>query len=233
MAEPRVNSWAKKTWTEWVRPIGTMALLVFGLRSAVADWNDVPTGSMEPTILVGDRVWVNRLAYDLKVPFTTWHVAEWSEPKSGEIVIFYSPADGQRLVKRVVGVPGDRVELRGGRLFLNETPTSYSEPKEAWKEAVDLGTWPRRTVESEALGVHTHAVALQPDRPAVRDFGPVTVPEGCFFMMGDNRDNSFDSRFFGCVPRSSILGQATAVVASVDPAHHYLPRWNRWCTKLD
>ncbi len=188
---------------------------------------------MEPTILVGDRVWVNRLAYDLKVPFTTWHIAEWSEPKPGEVVIFYSPADGQRLVKRVVGVPGDRVELRGGRLFLNENPTSYTAAKETWVEAANSGEWPRRTIVSETLGTHIHAIASQPDRPAVRDFGPVTIPQGSFFMMGDNRDNSFDSRFFGCVPRSSILGRATAVVASVDPSRHYVPRWNRWCTKLD
>src|SRR5215831_15298421 len=100
---------AGKWWKQTVRPLLIVALIIFSIRSSLADWNDVPTGSMKPTILEGDRIFVNKLAYDLKVPFTTWHVAEWSNPKRGEIVVFDSPKDGQRLVKRVIGVPGDTV----------------------------------------------------------------------------------------------------------------------------
>ena len=85
----------------------------------MADWNDVPTGSMKPTILEGDRVFVNKLAYDLKVPFTTWHITEWSNPHCGDIVVFFSPKDGKRLVKRVIGLPGDTVELQNERLVIN------------------------------------------------------------------------------------------------------------------
>src|SRR5262245_40087463 len=92
-------------WKEWVKPLMICGLLVGSIRSAVADWNDVPTGSMKPTILEGDRVVVNKLAYDLKVPFTTWHVAEWGNPQRGDIVVFFSPVDGTRLVKRVIGLP--------------------------------------------------------------------------------------------------------------------------------
>src|SRR5580698_7937156 len=89
----------KKLWRESKSMLVTIVILL-AVRSAIADWNDVPTGSMNPTIVQGDRVFVNKLAYDLKVPFTTWHLVQWSNPKRGDIVVFFSPADEQRLVKR-------------------------------------------------------------------------------------------------------------------------------------
>ena len=95
-----------------IRVFMLMLLVVSSLRSALADWNDVPTGSMKPTIEEGDRVVVNKLAYDLKVPFTTFEVWKWGDPRRGDIVVLFSPKDGMRLVKRVVGVPGDRIEMR-------------------------------------------------------------------------------------------------------------------------
>ncbi|MFV1997221.1 MAG: signal peptidase I, partial [Acidiferrobacterales bacterium] len=98
-----------REWLKWGRDIAIVALLIFGARSAIADWNHVPTGSMKPTIVEGDLIFVNRLAYDLKVPFTTWHLAKWGNPQYNEIVVFFSPANGDRLVKRVIGVPGDTV----------------------------------------------------------------------------------------------------------------------------
>src|SRR4051794_2376136 len=106
-------------WEEWVRPFATILLVLCAMRSSLADWNDVPTGSMRPTILEGDRIFVNKLAYDLKVPFTTLRLARWSEPARGEVVVFFSPANGDRLVKRVVGLPGDTVELRANQLWIN------------------------------------------------------------------------------------------------------------------
>jgi signal peptidase I len=97
--------------------------LRFSLRprsvSAIADWNDVPTGSMNPTILAGDRIFVNKLAYDLRISFTTWRLAHWDNPRRGEIVVFFSPVDGTRLVKRVIGVPGDVIAMNGNRLYIN------------------------------------------------------------------------------------------------------------------
>ena len=113
-------------WQTEIRPLLVIALVVFAVRSSFADWNDVPTGSMKPTILEGDRVFVNKLAYDLKVPFTTWHLAEWGNPQRGDVVVFYSPHDGTRLVKRVIGLPGDLVELRNEQLFLNGHPVGYA-----------------------------------------------------------------------------------------------------------
>src|SRR5271169_6582823 len=116
---------AYRWWCKEVRPFLILALVMFSLRSSLADWSDVPTGSMKPTILEGDRVFVNKLAYDLKVPFTTRHIAEWSNPQRGDIVVFFSPRDGQRLVKRVVGLPGDTIELRNNGLVLNGKPVEY------------------------------------------------------------------------------------------------------------
>src|SRR5689334_19643498 len=106
-------------WQKEIRPLLIMAVILFSIRSSLADWNDVPTGSMKPTILEGDRIFVNKLAYDLKVPFTTWHLAEWGNPSRGDIAVFFSPYDGTRLVKRVVGLPGDVVELQNEELIIN------------------------------------------------------------------------------------------------------------------
>src|SRR3989449_10467055 len=102
-----------------------MLLVISSLRSALADWNDVPTGSMKPTIEEGDRVVVNKLAYDLKIPFTMIEVAKWGDPKRGDIVVLFSPVDGVRLVKRVVAVPGDRIEMRENQLFVNGRAASW------------------------------------------------------------------------------------------------------------
>src|SRR5436853_5878692 len=121
----KVRSRARHWWRKEIRPLLILALVLFSLRSSLADWNDVPTGSMKPTILEGDRVLVNKLAYDLKVPFTTWHLAQWGDPNRGDIVVFYSPHDGKRLVKRVIGLPGDTLELRNDVLVLNGAPLDY------------------------------------------------------------------------------------------------------------
>src|SRR5262245_42304274 len=112
-------------WKEWAIPIGIIIVVTCSLRSAVADWNYVPSGSMRPTILDGDRIFVNRLAYDLKVPFTTWHIMEWSNPQRGDVVVLCSPEDGILLVKRVIGIPGDVIELRDNQLFVNGEPAQY------------------------------------------------------------------------------------------------------------
>src|SRR5579862_9307176 len=125
MPKPKDWSSARRWWHNELQPILTIALVVFSVRSSLADWNDVPSGSMKPTILEGDRVWVNKLAYDLKVPFTTWHLAQWGDPQRGDIVVFYSPYDGKRLVKRVIGLPGDLLELRNENLILNGQPVEY------------------------------------------------------------------------------------------------------------
>ena len=223
----------RKLWKEEILPLAILALVLFSIRSSLADWNDVPTGSMKPTILEGDRVYVNKLAYDLKVPFTTWHLAEWDNPKRGEIVVFYSPHDGKRLVKRVVGVPGDTIELRHDTLFLNGKSVEYGPIPTNMLRDVSAADQAMQVYAEEHLPGQTHTVAAIPSVAALRDFGPVQVEAGRFFMMGDNRDNSFDSRFYGTVPRKSVLGRATTVVLSVDKEHYWIPRWKRTLSKLD
>jgi len=224
---------ARKIWREEIRPLAIVAIIVFAARSSFADWNKVPTGSMKPTILEGDRVFVNKLAYDLKVPFTTWHIAEWSGPQRGDIVVFYSPKDGDRLVKRTVGLPGDIVELRHDELIINGKKVAYRPIAEDLLR--DLSPIDRAVSRyaTEQLPGRSHLVAAIPQIPAKRNFGPVQVPDGSYFMMGDNRDNSLDSRYIGFVKRDRILGRATTVVASLDPTHYDRPRWDRFFSSLD
>lgn len=233
MNRATLRSRARQWWRNDIRPLLIMLFIVFAVRSSLADWNDVPTGSMKPTILEGDRVWVNKLAYDLKVPFTTWHLAEWSNPRRGDIVVFFSPHDGQRLVKRVVGLPGDTVELRGNRLFLNGKSVEYDLIAEELLRDVAPADRSSHVFAAEQLPGQTHAVAGAPAISARRDFGPQLVPEGQYFMMGDNRDESFDSRYYGPVARTRIVGRATSVVLSFDRNHYWLPRWQRSFTPLD
>ncbi|MEW6235480.1 MAG: signal peptidase I [Candidatus Omnitrophota bacterium] len=225
----------KKIWNfcrEWVAPFLLIALVVTSFRSAIADWNDVPTGSMKPTILEGDRIFVNKLAYDLKIPFTTWHVTEWSAPARGDIVVFFSPEDGKRLVKRVIALPGDIVELRDNMLYLNNLPLNYEPLEKETIDQVEPDLQSRCQFFCENLIGIKHPVMIDPSRPAMRSFGPAEAPDNCYFMMGDNRDNSADSRYFGFVERRRIVGRASRVALSVDRNDYYLPRWDRFLRKL-
>ncbi len=210
-------------WRNWILLILVMLAITSSFRSAVADWNDVPSASMRPTILEGERIFVNRLAYDLKLPHSKIRLARWADPERGDIVICRSPDDGTRLVKRVVGVAGDRVELRGGRLVLNGAPVDYENAAAA----------PGMRGFDEVLPGRSHRVQFQSGPGRARDLPVFRVPEGKVFVMGDNRDNSADSRYFGFVDRRDVMGEVKAVVASVDPERWYRPRWDRWFTRLD
>ena len=148
-----------------------MLLVISSLRSALADWNDVPTGSMKPTIEEGDRVVVNKLAYDLKVPFTLIEITKWSDPKRGDIVVLFSPADGVRLVKRVIGLPGDQIELRDNQLFVNGKPAELKQAGQREDEEQGLSL-----IAQETLNGKTHEVLFTPQIPAMRSYGPMTVP---------------------------------------------------------
>jgi signal peptidase I len=188
---------------------------------------------MKPTILEGDRIFVNKLAYDLKVPFTTWHLAQWANPQRGDIVVFYSPYDGTRLVKRVVGLPGDVIEVQNEHLVINGSAVVYAPLPAEISDQLQETERQQSLFATEQLPAHAHAVMAIPSVPAKRSFGPVRVPEGHYFMMGDNRDNSFDSRFYGVVERKRIVGKATDVVMSLNKNNYWLPRSHRFFKPLD
>ncbi len=115
-----IQRWTMNFIRGWGFTILAAVLIATSFKSAIADWNDVPTGSMKPTILVGDRVFINKLSYGLKVPYTTLHIARWGSPKPGDIIVFYSPADGKRLIKRLIALPGDKIELFQNKLYINQ-----------------------------------------------------------------------------------------------------------------
>jgi signal peptidase I len=222
-----LQSW----WRGWGYSMLVALLIATSFKSAIADWNDVPTGSMTPTILAGDRIFVNKLAYDLKVPYTTLHVARWGNPSRGDIVVFYSPENGKRLVKRVVGLPGDTLAMDRNRLIINGKPLAYASIDAQLLESRDSDLSASHRIASENLAGHNHAVMFTPKMPSRHSFRPVRIPEGHYFMMGDNRDNSADSRYFGLVSRRNIVGQAMRVVVSREGSILH-PRTERFFKKL-
>lgn len=222
---------SSKFWREWIWPYLLVAMVVIPLRSAVADSNWVPSGSMKPTLLEGELIYVNKLAYELRVPLTFKHVARWDNPKAGEVVVFFSPEDGKRLVKRVIGVPGDTIELRDEVLIVNGQPLKYDVVDVApIREEVYEDAQPLLAIEHGPN--KSHNVMVLPSRSAMRSFAPVTLAEGKYFMMGDSRDNSYDSRYFGVVERNQIVGRAQRVILSFDINRHYGPRFGRFFEAL-
>jgi signal peptidase I len=202
-------------------------LLCFGFfRTAMADWNPIPSASMRPTLLEGDVVLVNRLAYDFKLPLTDISVARLGEPQRGDVITFTSPQDGVRLIKRLVGLPGDVIELRNDRLRVNgvsaETGSATADTERLGEAAVPA------LRATEQLGTRAHSVQFLPTVPAKRDFGPIVVPGNSYFFLGDNRDNSADSRYIGVVPRALLIGKAHHVLVSVDITEAWLPRLDRF-----
>ncbi|MFC1876085.1 signal peptidase I [Thermodesulfobacteriota bacterium] len=227
----QIRQWVFQFLRGWGFSIVAAVLIATSFKSAIADWNDVPTGSMKPTILVGDRVFINKLSYGLKIPYTTRHIARWGSPERGDIVVFYSPIDGKRLIKRLIGLPGDKIALLNNKLYINGTALGY--------RIID-GTSPGRTnTTPEDHTVHLfedllgkqHPIMISGAKTPFDSFDPVVVPDGNVFVMGDNRDNSADSRFFGFVELNQVLGHATTIVLSRDGSF-LKPRWERFFKKL-
>jgi signal peptidase I len=213
---------------DWLRQnrsfLGFVACLAL-VRTAVADWNPIPSGSMRPTLLEGDVVLVNRLAYDLKLPLTHIALARLGEPQRGDVVTFYSPTNGVHLIKRLVAVPGDVVEMRDERLTINGKPLDYAGAT-AFTEPMSGEQLPAIRV-TEQLGTRAHAMQVLPTLQAMRSFGPLTVPADSYFFLGDNRDNSGDSRYIGVVPRALLIGRAHHILVSADILGHWQPRFAR------
>jgi signal peptidase I len=217
----------KKLWHDWLWPLIWAVLVVkLVINPFILEAYEVPTGSMETTILPGDRLIVEKFTYGLHIPFTRITILPMTTPKPGNVVVFKSPYDGLTLVKRCVATGGDTVEVRSKRLFVNG------------REIQDRHVIHRDSFPVPPMNPPLPASVFQQDWEerhlvqtyAVRDnFGPVVVPQNSYFMMGDNRDESFDSRFWGPVPRHLIRGRALFIYWSWDklgeiPLSHF---WER------
>lgn len=223
----------EKIWREW-RGFALFIAVMLIFRSAIADWNHVPSGSMIPSILVGDRIVVDKLAYDLRIPFTLMRIARWSDPERGDVVTFPSPEDERLLVKRIVGIPGDVIELDNNELIINGERATYTplDAEQIARLSVDDAHRYRFYRES-ILGDERYIMLHKSRYPSyANSFKPTRVPPDHFLMMGDNRDNSRDSRVIGFIERERILGRAESIAFSFDYKNYYIPRMNRFFEDL-
>ena len=205
--------------------------LMFVFRSAVADWNYVPSSSMNPTLVQGDRVVVNKLAYSLRLPFSLQHLARWDAPRPGDVITFDSPKDGVNLIKRVIAVAGNVVEMRDNTVTINgkavgRTLVAPSRLIPSEMGILDAEIWHEQV---GAAGFETARLAAQNRH---RDFEAARVPDGHVLVLGDSRDNSNDSRFIGFIDIGRVTGRAVRVVMSHDPQTLFLPRSGRWWLPL-
>jgi len=205
--------------------------LMFVFRSAVADWNYVPSSSMNPTLVQGDRVVVNKLAYSLRLPFTLQHLVRWDAPQRGDVITFDSPLDEVNLIKRVIAVGGDVIEMHDNTLTINGkavgrrlVTASRLIPSEVGM--LDAEIW------HEQIGPAGFETARLVTHNRYRDFDPVRVPDDQVLVLGDSRDNSNDSRFIGFIDVKRVTGRAVRVVMSHDPQTLFLPRSGRWWLPL-
>lgn len=194
-------------------------IILFASRSTFADWYLVPSGSMQPTIVEGDRIFVNKMAYRLELPFTDIKLLDIAQPKRGDIIVFNSKAANNRLVKRLIGLPGDIVTMSNNQLIINGTLINYQAKN-------------GNIVQTENLLGKSHQVQFIPTAQAMDSFSAVTIPDGYYLVLGDNRNNSADSRVHGLVPASEIQGKAIGVVVSLDAEKYYMPRQERFFSKL-
>src|SRR6202047_3800740 len=173
-----------------------VALVFLLINGTIGQARVIPSGSMENTLLIGDHLIMSRIGYDAGVPFTNWHVPLWRNPHRQQVIIFQPPfaPDTTDLIKRTIGLPGDTIELRGGAVYVNGA----------------------KLHETYAVGPSEPAPAGTAP-PGYSDIKfPYKVPDNCYFAMGANRTNSYDSRFWGCVPRSDIIGTPVMIYMSLD-----------------
>jgi len=200
--------------------------IFLGTRQLLAEAYRIPSGSMEPTLLVGDWLFVNKLRYGPHIPFTHVSLPGYATPKRGDVAVFISPPQDftirispneitPTLVKRIVGIAGDTLLMRHGQLLVNGVPSGspnpfvlpdstaeHPQPVFAWQHRIEIG--------DSRFGPPVAA-------PSLHEWGPVIVPDGSYFMMGDNRDNSVDSRYYGPVPGANLRGTPMFVYYSYDP----------------
>ena len=199
---------------EWVKILAVSVLLFFFLRTFFVEAFKIPSGSMERTLLVGDFLLVNKLAYGAEVPFTHRRLPKLREPQDGDVIVFEWPEDPTKnFVKRLVGLPGDTLEMRDGKLIRNSRV--LSEPYVLHTEPdVDPAPEDFRWQRDYLVKTANATVGYHPSR---NNWGPLVVPAGNYFVLGDNRDNSLDSRYWGFVADSLVKGRPFVIYYSYAP----------------
>lgn len=199
---------------EYVEAFAIAILLALFIRTFIVQAFKIPSGSMKPTLLIGDHLLVNKFIYGIKIPYLDRVVIPVKEPKTGDVIVFKWPKDESKdFIKRVVGVEGDVIEIKENQLFINSEGITTEHAGEFNDEDLYVEEL------EEYLGDVKHSIL---DREkGYEDFGPITVPENSVFVMGDNRDNSQDSRYWGYVTLNKIKGKALIIYWS-------WPHWNRF-----
>ncbi|MCB0308630.1 MAG: signal peptidase I [Bdellovibrionales bacterium] len=238
------KDFCRSPWGSFILAIS--AAIIF--RQSVASPYKIPSGSMIPTLKIGDFIFVNKLSYALKlpIPYVNYNIVEFDTPKRGDVVVFIYPHDRSLdFIKRVVGLPGDKIEVRDDILYINDAPVnvkSYSERSIIGDQSEEVQTLV--TLYKEKTGTAEHLIMQYPK--AISDsFDPVVVPKDHLFAMGDNRDNSRDSRAWGFVPIKDVRGQAKFIWLSLDFENPYFSatlfgnvlafpriRWDRFGMKI-
>lgn len=216
-----------------MKALALCLIAVVVVRSFFFEPFKIPSSSMVPTLRIGDHIFVSKFNYGLSVPFTKVEFLRLGEPKRGEVIVFLFPRDESlHYIKRVVGVPGDRIQFRGRELFINDEPVE----KEPVTDPAVVGDL-TGLLYKEKLGGVTHYVKYS--STPLYDFSGVSrteiVPADKFFVMGDNRDDSYDSRSWGFVPRENIKGRAQMIWLSLDQEHGWgldKVRWDRCGTLI-